>query len=66
MATLDKDNLKKATVYIGETNFHERNKLRDMFLAQGLKQVVCHSNLESLRNQIAEVPPDLLVLADNL
>ncbi len=65
MATLDKENLKKATVYIGETNFHERNKLRDMFIAQGLKQVVCHSNIESLRNQIAEVPPDLLVLADN-
>lgn len=65
MATLDKENLKKATVYIGETNFHERNKLRDMFVAQGLKQVVCHSNLESLRSQIAEVPPDLLVLADN-
>jgi DNA-binding response OmpR family regulator len=65
MATLDRENLKKATVYIGETNFHERNKLRDMFVAQGLKQVVCHSNLESLRSQIAEVPPDLLVLADN-
>ena len=65
MATLDKENLKKATVYIGETNFHERNKLRDMFVAQGLKQVVCHSNLESLRSQIAEVPPDLLVIADN-
>ncbi len=65
MASLDRENLKKATVYIGETNFYERNKLRDMFLAQGLKQVVCHANIESLRGLIAEVPPDLLVLADN-
>lgn len=65
MATLDRDNLKKATVYIGETNYYERNKLRDMFLAQGLKQVVCHATIDSLRGLITEVPPDLLVLADN-
>ncbi len=65
MAILDRENLKKATVYIGETNYYERNKLRDMFLAQGLKQVVCHANIESLRGLITEVPPDLLVLADN-
>jgi AmiR/NasT family two-component response regulator len=65
MANLDRDNLKRATVYIGETNYHERNKLRDMFLAQGLKQVVCHSTLSSLRHLITEVPPDLLVLSDD-
>jgi AmiR/NasT family two-component response regulator len=65
MATMDRDNLKKCTVYIGETNYHERNKLRDMFLAQGIKQVVCHATLDSLRGLITEVPPDLLVLADN-
>jgi DNA-binding response OmpR family regulator len=65
MATMDRDNLKKCTVYIGETNFHERNKLRDMFIAQGLKQVVCHSTLDSLRALITENPPDLLILADN-
>jgi two-component system chemotaxis response regulator CheY len=65
MATMDRENLKKCTVYIGEINFHERNKLRDMFIAQGLKQVVCHSTLESLRALITEVPPDLLILADN-
>lgn len=65
MAIFDRENLKKATVYIGETNYYERNKLRDMFLAQGLKQVVCHATLDSLRGLIVEVPPDLLVLADN-
>ena len=65
MAVLDRENLKKAAVYIGEVNFHERNKLRDMFLAQGLKQVVCHANLAGLRDLIAEVPPDLLVIGDN-
>jgi len=65
MATMDRDNLKKCTVYIGETNFNERNKLRDMFIAQGLKQVVCHATIASLRGLITEVPPDLLILADN-
>jgi DNA-binding response OmpR family regulator len=65
MATMDRENLKKCTVYIGETNYHERNKLRDMFLAQGLKQVVCHATLDSLRGLIVEIPPDLLILGDN-
>lgn len=65
MANLDRENIKKAAVYIGETNYHERNRLRDMFLAQGMKQVVCHSTLSSLQGLIVEVPPDLLVLSDD-
>lgn len=65
MANLDRENLKKATVYIGAKSYNERNQLRDMFLAQGLKQVVCHSTLSSLRGLISEMPPDLLVLADD-
>jgi DNA-binding response OmpR family regulator len=60
---LNQDNLRKATVYIGEKNYYERQLLREMFLAQGLKQIVCHSTLDALRDMLFEVPPDLLVLA---
>ncbi len=57
--------LKKATVYIGEKNYGQRQQLRDLFLAQGLKQIVCHSNLASMRDVVATLPPDLLVLGDD-
>ena len=65
MTRLDSENLKKATVYIGEKNYYERQELRDLFTAQGLKQVVCQSSLEALRDLIVEVPPDLLVISDD-
>ena len=60
---LNQDTLRKATVYIGEKNFYERQQLRDLFLAQGLKQIVCHPTLEAMRDMLFEVPPDLLVVA---
>ncbi len=60
---LNQETLRKATVYIGEKNYYERQVLRDMFLAQGLKQIVCHATIDALRDMLFEVPPDLLVLA---
>jgi two-component system chemotaxis response regulator CheY len=60
---LNQETLRKATVYIGEKNYYERQVLRDMFLAQGLKQIICHATLDALRDMLFEVPPDLLVLA---
>jgi DNA-binding response OmpR family regulator len=65
MPRLDAATLKNATVYIGEKKYYERQQLRDLFLAQGLKQIVCHSNISSLRDVMAEVPPDLLILGDD-
>ena len=65
MPRLDPAMLKKATVYIGEKNYGARQQLRDLFIAQGLKQIVCHSTLSSLRDVIAELPPDLLIVSDD-
>jgi len=65
MARLDAGTLKKATVYIGEKNYAARQQLRDLFLAQGLKQIVCHATIANLRDLVAEMPPDLLVLSDD-
>ncbi len=65
MPRLDADTLKKATVYIGEKSYAERQRLRDMFMAQGLKQVVCHSTLSDLRKQLMDTPPDLLVFGSD-
>lgn len=60
---LNQETLRRATVYIGEKNYYERQQLRELFLAQGLKQIVCHATLEALREMLFEAPPDLLVLA---
>ena len=65
MPRLDSDTLKKATVYIGEKSYSERQRLRDMFIAQGLKQVIVHADLTSLRKLILNTPPDLLIIGSD-
>ncbi|MDX2143369.1 MAG: hypothetical protein SFV19_08445 [Rhodospirillaceae bacterium] len=65
MPRLDKDALKKVTVYIGEKNYYERQQYRDMFKAQGISQVVCHAGMAALKEVMAAVPPDLLVISDD-
>lgn len=65
MPRLEKDALKKITVYIGEKNYYERQQLRDMFKSQGLTQIICHANLPSMKEVMVQVPPDLLVISDD-
>jgi DNA-binding response OmpR family regulator len=65
MARLDRDSLRKVTVHIGEKNYYERQQLRDMFVAQGVKAVVCHPTAQALRAVLLEAPPDMLVLGDD-
>ncbi|MBL8645204.1 MAG: hypothetical protein JNK21_14830 [Rhodospirillaceae bacterium] len=65
MPKLDKDALRKITVYIGEKNYYERQQLRDMFKSQGLTQIVCHANLPSMKEVMAQMAPDLLVISDD-
>lgn len=65
MPRLDKEMMRKITVYIGEKNYYERNQLRDMFKAQGATQIVCHANLHGLKEVMTQVPPDLLLIADD-
>jgi DNA-binding response OmpR family regulator len=65
MPRLDAATLKKATVYIGDKNFAARQQLRELFMAQGLKQVVLHSTIGALRDMVGQIPPDLLVLSDD-
>jgi response regulator RpfG family c-di-GMP phosphodiesterase len=65
MARLDSNTLKKVTVHIGEKNYYERQQLKDMFIAQGIKGVVCHSSIDALRKVLLDTPPDLLILSDD-
>jgi len=65
MPHLERANLRSLTVYVGEQDYHQRQRLREMFLAGGVKNVSLHSNIESLRSLMFDIPPDLLVLSDN-
>jgi response regulator RpfG family c-di-GMP phosphodiesterase len=65
MPRLDRDSLKRVTVHVGEKNYYERQSLREMFLAQGVKSVNCHATLDAIRTVLTEAPPDMLVLTDD-
>ena len=65
MAQLDRANLASLTVFVGERDYHLRQQLRELFMAEGIKHVSTHSSAESLRALMLEVPPDLLLLSDD-
>lgn len=65
MSQLDRANLSTITVYVGEKDYHQRQQLREMFMAEGIKNISTHANVETLRSLMLEVPPDLLVLSDD-
>lgn len=65
MSQLDRSNLSTITVYVGEKDYHQRQKLREMFVAEGIKNISTHANAQSLRSLMFEVPPDLLILSDD-
>ncbi|MBT4739731.1 MAG: response regulator [Rhodospirillaceae bacterium] len=65
MSQLDRANLAAITVYVGEKDYHQRQKLREMFVAEGIKNISTHANAQSLRSLMFETPPDLLVLSDD-
>jgi len=66
MYHLDRAHLGEITVYVGEKDYHDRQKLRDMLVAEGIKNVSTHSSMDSLQPLMQEVPPDLLFLSDTL
>ncbi len=66
MYHLDRAHLGEITVYVGEKDYHDRQKLRDMLVAEGIKNVSTHSSMDSLQPLMQEVPPDLLLLSDTL
>ncbi len=65
MPRLDTASLKKVAVHICEKNYYERQQLRDMFIAQGMKSIVMHATLEGMRDALMDNPPDMLVVSDD-
>jgi hypothetical protein len=65
MSQWDRTNLASITVYVGEKDYHQRQQLRDLLQAEGIKNVSTHATASSLKTLMFSVPPDLLVLSDD-
>ena len=66
MSDFDLQSMDKVVAFIGEPDDQVRKELRQILNHAGLKQVSAHSNLANLAKLITQVPPDLLILADDL
>jgi CRP-like cAMP-binding protein/DNA-binding response OmpR family regulator len=66
MSDFDLQSLDKVIAFIGEPDDQVRKELRQILNHAGLKQVSAHGNLANLSKLIGQVPPDLLILADDL
>ena len=66
MSDFDLQSMDKVVAFIGEPDDQVRKELRQILNHAGLKQVSAHGNLANLAKLIAQVSPDLLILADDL
>ena len=62
----DKDRLGELDVYLGEPNEQVRESLRAMMRGEGLRRTRTFARMDDLLNAIKELPPDLLIVADDL
>src|SRR3954466_11051189 len=66
MSDFDLQAMDKAVAFIGEPDDQTRKELRQILTHAGLKQVSAHNNLENIKKLITQVPPDLIIIADDL
>jgi DNA-binding response OmpR family regulator len=56
----------RVVAFIGEPDDTTRKDLRQILNHAGLKQVSAHGNLAALAALVGQVPPDLIIIADDL
>ena len=66
MSDFDLQSMEKVVVFIGEPDEQTRRDLRQILGHAGVKQISTHATLANLSNMIATVPPDLIMLADDI
>lgn len=66
MSDFDLQQLDRVVAFIGEPDDAARKDLRQILNHAGLKQVSAQGTLESLRNLVSQIPPDLIILSDDL
>ena len=58
--------MEKVVAFIGEPDDQARRELRQILNHAGIKQVSAHGNLANLVTLVGQVPPDLIIIADDL
>lgn len=66
MSDFELHSMEKVVAFIGEPDETQRRELREVLMHAGLKQVSAHANLTNLANLLGQVPPDLVMLSDDL
>ena len=62
----DLQQMDRVVAFIGEPDDGARKELRQILNHAGLKQVSAHASLANLRAMMAQLSPDLIILADDL
>ncbi len=62
----DLQQMDRVVVFIGEPDDDARKELRQILNHAGLKQVSAHASLANLKALMAQMSPDLIILADDL
>jgi DNA-binding response OmpR family regulator len=63
---LDKDKLRDVDIVLGESNEQIREAVRSAFRDYGFRRLRTFAHLPELINAIKEVPPDLLIISDDV
>lgn len=63
MSDFDLQSMEKVVAFVGEPDEQARRDLRQILNYAGIKQVSAHGNLVTL---VGQVPPDLIIVADDL
>ncbi len=66
MSDFDLQAMEKVVAFIGDPDEQSRRELRQILSHAGVKQISTHGSLASLTNMLGTVPPDLLMLSDDL
>ncbi len=66
MKKFEKDKVGDIEIYLGEPNEQVRESMRAMMRDQGLRRTRTFARIDDLVNAIKEVPPDLLIAADDI
>jgi CRP-like cAMP-binding protein/DNA-binding response OmpR family regulator len=58
--------MEKVVAFVGESDDQARRELRQALTHAGMRQVSAHANLTNLAALLGQVPPDLIILSDDL
>ena len=66
MGDFDLQSMDKVVVFVGVPDEAVRRELRQLLKRAGVKQISAHANLENLKSLVGKIPPDLIIVADDL